>query len=174
MASTFLVQYISIPTSKLHTLVWGLQRRNECIFNHSAAHPIPFLSISCLGFVQGRLDVYSYGSGTSTKTSTSASATATGSAGWNFRGCYTDSVSSRTLRYAELGSGGAAAMTIEQCQTACQGLGYTLAGVEYADECCRFFFHSFVFTILLTLFQAATTPSRMGVLLLLMETLSVI
>lgn len=33
--------------------------------------------------------------------------------------------------------GGAQAMTIESCQAVCLGLGYTLAGLEYADECCK-------------------------------------
>ena len=88
-----------------------------------------------------RLDVYSHGSGTSsptsTKTSASASATASASSGWNFRGCYTDNVSGRTLSHGEAVPGGASAMTVEACQTVCQGLGYVLAGVEYADECCR-------------------------------------
>lgn len=88
-----------------------------------------------------RLDLYSYGgsvatSTTSTRTSTSSSAVAT-STGWNFRGCYTDAAA-RTLVNFELPSVGAAQMTVEACQTTCRGLGYTLAGLEYADECCLF------------------------------------
>jgi glucan 1,3-beta-glucosidase len=47
-------------------------------------------------------------------------------------------VSGRTLGHGEPVPGGASAMTIEACQTVCQTLGYTLAGVEYADECCMF------------------------------------
>lgn len=76
-----------------------------------------------------RLDVYSL-------------ATATGSAsppaatGWNFRGCYTDSVNARAL-IAESVPNGPSSMTIEACQSVCKGLGYTLAGLEYADECCK-------------------------------------
>ncbi|KAM0253661.1 hypothetical protein ACHAQJ_007173 [Trichoderma viride] len=74
-----------------------------------------------------RLDVYTLG-------------TATGSApppvvtGWNFRGCYTDSVSARAL-IAESVPGGPTSMTVEACQTVCKGLGYVLAGLEFADEC---------------------------------------
>jgi glucan 1,3-beta-glucosidase len=86
-----------------------------------------------------RLDLYTHGSGTSptsTKATTSASATPT--SGWNFRGCYTDGVGGRTLGNGEAVPGGASAMTIEACQTVCHGLGYTLAGLEYADECCMF------------------------------------
>jgi hypothetical protein len=29
-------------------------------------------------------------------------------------------------------------MTVEACQAVCQGLGFVLAGVEYADECCKY------------------------------------
>lgn len=29
-------------------------------------------------------------------------------------------------------------MTIAICTAACQGEGYSLAGVEYADECCMY------------------------------------
>lgn len=47
-------------------------------------------------------------------------------------------MAARTLGNAEAGAGGASAMTIEACQTVCHSLGYTLAGVEYADECCMF------------------------------------
>jgi glucan 1,3-beta-glucosidase len=88
-----------------------------------------------------RLDLYSFTSGTapatSTKASTSASPSASASAGWNFRGCYTDSVAARTLGNFEQVSVGAAAMTVQACQSACQALGFTISGVEYADECCR-------------------------------------
>jgi hypothetical protein len=75
-----------------------------------------------------RLDLYSYGYG---------NGTALPSATWNFRGCYTDSVAARTLGHTEVVPGGATATTVEACQAVCHGLGYTLAGVEYADECCR-------------------------------------
>jgi glucan 1,3-beta-glucosidase len=86
-----------------------------------------------------RLDLYGYGGASATSTSALASATATASAGWNFRGCYTDSVSARTLSHTEVVPGGASGITVEACQTVCHSLGYTLAGVEYADECCKLF-----------------------------------
>jgi glucan 1,3-beta-glucosidase len=56
--------------------------------------------------------------------------------GWNFRGCYTDSVAARALT-GEAVPGGPTAMTIEACLTVFHGLGFILAGSEYADECCR-------------------------------------
>jgi glucan 1,3-beta-glucosidase len=72
----------------------------------------------------------------STKTSTSSSSAPT-SSGWVFLGCYTDRVSARTLSQHPAVAGGASATTIEACQAVCHSLGYSLAGVEYADECCR-------------------------------------
>lgn len=36
-------------------------------------------------------------------------------------------------------------MTIELCQSTCLAAGYTLAGVEYADECCKIFC-SYIYT----------------------------
>lgn len=71
---------------------------------------------------------------TSTKTTTSP----TGVAGWTLLGCYTDNVGGRTLVNGEAVPGGASAMTVEACLSTCKGLGYILAGVEYADECCKY------------------------------------
>jgi len=71
----------------------------------------------------------------STKTASSSSSAPT-SSGWIFLGCYTDSISARTLSQHPAVGGGASATTIEACQAVCQALGYNFAGVEYADECC--------------------------------------
>lgn len=68
---------------------------------------------------------------------TSAIGNPTPTGGWQFRGCYTDIVGQRTLLNSEATPGGAPAMTVESCQVVCQGLGYTLAGLEYAQECCE-------------------------------------
>ena len=57
--------------------------------------------------------------------------------GWNYRGCYTDSVSARTLGNIVQVPGGAAGMSIEACITVCQSGGWPLAGVEYSGECCK-------------------------------------
>jgi glucan 1,3-beta-glucosidase len=84
-----------------------------------------------------RLDLYSYSSGGSATTSTAASSpTGTGNPlpGWTFLGCYTDSVSARTLPNAESVSGG---VTNEGCQNACLAAGYSIAGTEYASQCCK-------------------------------------
>jgi glucan 1,3-beta-glucosidase len=46
-------------------------------------------------------------------------------------------------------------MSIELCQSTCLGLGYILAGLEYADECCKF---QVKFSLLVTnLVQIAVT-----------------
>lgn len=74
-----------------------------------------------------------------TTLSTSTVSTPTPTGGWQFRGCYVDNVSGRTLLNGEQVPGGASAMTIEACQTVCKGLGYTLAGLEYSQECCKYF-----------------------------------
>jgi hypothetical protein len=73
-----------------------------------------------------RLDLYSYSSGGSTGNPLP---------GWTFLGCYTDSVSARTLPIKEPVSGG---ITNEGCQNACLAAGYSIAGTEYAAECCKY------------------------------------
>ncbi|KAL7928405.1 glycoside hydrolase family 55 protein [Trichoderma chlorosporum] len=74
-----------------------------------------------------RLDVYSLATAT-------ASSSPPAVTGWNFRGCYTDSVNARAL-IAESVPNGPSSMTIEACQSVCKSLGYVLAGLEFADEC---------------------------------------
>lgn len=56
---------------------------------------------------------------------------------WTSLGCYTDSISARTLTHYVTVPGGQGATTIEACQATCHALGYILAGVEYAGECCK-------------------------------------
>jgi hypothetical protein len=62
------------------------------------------------------------------------------SSGWTLLGCYTDSVSARSLPYGAGVPGGPSAMTNELCQSTCHTAGYTLAGTEYSDECCKYHF----------------------------------
>jgi hypothetical protein len=57
--------------------------------------------------------------------------------GWYALGCYTDSVEARTLGNAIQVQGGDNNMTIENCEVACLAAKYTLAGVEYAGQCCK-------------------------------------
>lgn len=59
------------------------------------------------------------------------------SSSWSFLGCYTDNVSGRSLAEGIPAPGGATNMTVQNCQAGCQALGFTLAGLEYADECCK-------------------------------------
>jgi hypothetical protein len=59
---------------------------------------------------------------------------------WNFLGCYTDSVSARALPNGDAVPGGTNAMTNELCQSTCLADGFTIAGTEYAGECCDFLF----------------------------------
>ena len=71
----------------------------------------------------------------STKTTTSSPPTQTG---WNFLGCYADNVNGRTLVNQVQVPGGAPAMSVEACEAACKSAGYTIAGVEYSGECCKY------------------------------------
>ncbi|KAB8295124.1 hypothetical protein EYC80_007056 [Monilinia laxa] len=58
-----------------------------------------------------------------------------GSGLWNFLGCYTEGQGGRLLIYQTVSTGRASGMTVDVCTAACQSGGYSLAGVEYADEC---------------------------------------
>jgi WSC domain len=57
-------------------------------------------------------------------------------AGWTFLGCYTDNVSGRALPNGEQVPGGSGAMTNELCESTCLAAGFSIAGTEYAGECC--------------------------------------
>ncbi|KAF2737108.1 WSC-domain-containing protein [Polyplosphaeria fusca] len=56
-----------------------------------------------------------------------------GPTGWKSLGCYTDSVSARTLSRNAGQLGGSAGLTVGLCAQACSGSAYF--GVEYAGEC---------------------------------------
>jgi hypothetical protein len=58
---------------------------------------------------------------------------------WGFLGCFTDVVAARSLGLrVPVSTIPPASMTVEKCQGACSALGYSLAGVEYSQECCEF------------------------------------
>lgn len=73
----------------------------------------------------------------STTISTSSPSAAGGNPlpGWTFLGCYTDNVSGRALPKMKSVSGG---MTNEGCQNACLAAGFSIAGTEYAGQCCKY------------------------------------
>jgi hypothetical protein len=55
---------------------------------------------------------------------------------WEYRGCYTDSRSNRTLGFVgDFPGAKEGGMAIERCQGACQNAGYVYAGVEFGSEC---------------------------------------
>ncbi len=56
---------------------------------------------------------------------------------WASLGCYSDTSASRALDVVGNVTGGGGALTIESCQAACLAAGYTLAGVEWAQQCCK-------------------------------------
>ncbi len=82
---------------------------------------------------------YCFGLGLLTQAGNAAAvAVSARGSGWTLLGCYTDSVSARSLPYTASVPGGPSAMTIELCQSTCLAAGYVLAGVEYAEECCEY------------------------------------
>lgn len=72
-----------------------------------------------------RISSTSAGSGSSTSSNSD----------WSFLGCYTDNVSGRALPMGIPAPGGSNNMTVENCEAGCLSRGYTLAGVEYANQC---------------------------------------
>jgi len=87
----------------------------------------------------GRLNLYSAGpapSGTvSSSTTTSATPTPTVTdlpAGWSYAGCYVDNAAGRIMINQRPDS---ASLTVESCAATCFGLGYSVAGMQYASQC---------------------------------------
>jgi len=62
-----------------------------------------------------------------------------GRSAWKFLGCYIDNVSGRALPHGEAVPGGTNAMTNELCIETCLQAGFSIAGTEYAGECCKSF-----------------------------------
>jgi Glyoxal oxidase N-terminus/WSC domain len=52
--------------------------------------------------------------------------------GWGYKGCYIDGVQGRIMAHQEPDS---PTNTVEGCITKCQGLGYSVAGMEYSSQC---------------------------------------
>ena len=113
---------------------------SECYCDHNLVGATPEPETDCSMPCKGntseicgngnRLSVYTTGGSTSVSPATNP-----GPAGWSSLGCYTDSTSTRSLRYGQSVSAGSDAMTVAQCTNACGAAGYSLAGVEYAREC---------------------------------------
>ena len=114
----------------------GVEYSGECYCGNSflnggapASDGLSGCSMVCNGnsseFCGGsnRLDVYGFG------------VKSTIAPKWSTLGCYTDSVQARTLSVGMAVAGGAANMTIENCQDACHASKYALSGVEYSQEC---------------------------------------
>lgn len=117
---------ISSSTSSLSTLSSAATTEISTTSSTSAAISTTSMAVST--------STLPTSSSTSSAPPTTSSST-TSIAGWSFLGCYTDSVTARSLSVGMAVPGGPAAMTVELCQAACQAAGYVLAGVEYAQEC---------------------------------------
>jgi hypothetical protein len=98
--------------------------------------------LACGG--SNRLNVYQYYSGSTTSTSSlSASSTlsspstmtssdATGlPSGWKYGGCYIDNAKGRIMLNQQNDNN---QLTVESCVQTCSGIGYKIAGMEYAQQ----------------------------------------
>ncbi|CCA66988.1 related to glyoxal oxidase precursor [Serendipita indica DSM 11827] len=55
--------------------------------------------------------------------------------GWLSAGCFEDSINARVLPNQRYPAGGPSAMTVELCVDACRADGFSVAGLEWAQEC---------------------------------------
>jgi hypothetical protein len=70
---------------------------------------------------------------TSTTGTTSSAPTATGlPAGWAYKGCWVDQAYGRILAVSEPDD---STLTVASCVATCNGLGYSVAGMEYYTQC---------------------------------------
>ncbi|GIZ42477.1 hypothetical protein CKM354_000574700 [Cercospora kikuchii] len=117
----------------------GVEYGHECYcdkqLNSATQAPESDCSMRCAGNSSqicgngNRLSVYTTGS------TYTAPTTNPGPAGWSSLGCYTDSVGSRSLGSQQFIDAGANAMTVAACTQACKSAGYSVAGLEYANQC---------------------------------------
>lgn len=55
--------------------------------------------------------------------------------GWAPVGCFVDSMDDRQIPHSKDTPGGPNAMTVELCLAACRADGYSVAGLEWSQEC---------------------------------------
>lgn len=79
-----------------------------------------------------RLTVFLYNSSTPLGPPTNP-----GPNGYGSIGCYNDTAAARTLGTQVQVTGGPDNMTVANCVSACSAAGFSLAGTEYARECCE-------------------------------------
>ncbi|KAF8534900.1 putative glyoxal oxidase precursor [Trichophaea hybrida] len=147
---------VELCTAACHSsgfILAGLEYAGECYCDNTLKNgggPAPDGSTGCNMPCNGnaaemcggsnRLNMYSFGAAPSSSvsasaTSSSVSASATTStlpSGWKYSGCYVDGTNGRILATQQPDN---AALTIESCISACVGLGYTVAGMEYSTQC---------------------------------------
>jgi len=127
----------------------GVEYSDECycgntVSNGGAPAPASGCSMTCSGnsseFCGGpnRLNVYNNtasptSSGPSPPTTTPIIVPSSGP--WVSLGCYSDNVGGRALTFGAPIVGGASNNSVESCTAACLAAGYSLAGMEYSDEC---------------------------------------
>ncbi|KIM19903.1 hypothetical protein M408DRAFT_170271 [Serendipita vermifera MAFF 305830] len=124
----------------------GLEYGNECYCSNniitSAGVGVPATDgcdMSCEGNAAqtcgsgNRLNLYSFtGTSNPAQIGTSNAVQIPSTGDWTLKGCYTDQVNARAIAVRQYVDG---AMTVEKCTAKCLSLGYSLSGLEYANEC---------------------------------------
>ncbi|KAF2805845.1 WSC-domain-containing protein, partial [Mytilinidion resinicola] len=82
-----------------------------------------------------RLNLYIASTSSSTTTTSATLSAVLLPIGWTARGCYLDDPAARTLQTFMSVPGGPDAMTVEACVAGCASNGFTVAGLEYGQEC---------------------------------------
>lgn len=112
----------------------GVEYGVECYCDDQIQNNASPLSSGCSMACAGNSSEYCGGANSlNLYQSSSVSGSASLPSGWSPLGCWTDSVSARTL--GNQFSNSYQNMTIEACLGTCQIHGYSLAGLEYAQEC---------------------------------------
>ncbi|KAF8860151.1 hypothetical protein BDZ45DRAFT_688777 [Acephala macrosclerotiorum] len=123
---------------KLGYIYAGTEYAEECYCGDSLASgsgpaPASDCSTPCSGNATeacgggNRLNLYWSG--------TTGPSTNSGPGLWSFSGCYTEGTTGRALTVGATVTGGSTNMTVANCVSECQVLGYDLAGLEYSGEC---------------------------------------
>ncbi|KAF4575259.1 WSC domain-containing protein [Pleurotus pulmonarius] len=114
----------------------GVEFSRECFCGYAVQSPgaptgLSECSYACTGDSAqscggaGRLNLFASGASAPSVPQTVAE-------DWDYQGCYTDSVSDRTLSHSHHVDGG---ITIESCVAFCSTNGFSFAGLEFGDEC---------------------------------------
>lgn len=116
----------------------GLEYGSECYCDNRIRNAATIAESGCDMLCAGNSSEFCGGSNRVQlyRSTSAAPPPAAGSpSGWKSLGCFTDDGGARTLGTQQEVLGGYLNMTVEGCLSACSSLGYSLSGLEYAQEC---------------------------------------